>query len=252
MFATWGEIFHRHRWAVAVLSLLSLAVAGALIVRGGHFDPSLGSLETEFVAALRLMEQALPARPVTFRLILSSPTHATTDQAFAAEVQRALVPLRGDPRVAAIRTAYDGGAPDPRYLSRDGRHTLAVVELALRSAEVTSVGFASVAADVYAALRARVRSDVLQILPAGDVALNRDFQEISHRDLWRCELAILSVLPALLVARVRFGGGGLPAPRRGPPRRGRGPAPPGLAGAAAPPRNGRCADAAPPRRVPAG
>ena len=200
MFATWGEIVHRQRWAVVVLSLLSLAVAGALIVRGGRFDPSIGSLETESAAALRLMEQALPARPVTFHLILSSPTHAATDPAFAAEVQRALVPLRGDPRVAAIRTAYDGGAPDPLYLSRDGRHTLAVVELTLRSAEVTSVGFASVAADVYAALRARVRSDVLQILPAGDVALNRDFQEISHRDLWRCELAILSILPALLVA----------------------------------------------------
>jgi hypothetical protein len=66
---------------------------------------------------------------------------------------RALEPLRDDPRVVAIRTAWDSGLPDGERTSRDGRFTRVSVELRGRGSAVESMVFAAEGAADYAALR---------------------------------------------------------------------------------------------------
>src|SRR5207245_1416342 len=81
------------------------------------------------------------AHAPSFSLILRSQTRKVLDPAFREEVERALAPLRRDPRVARVRTAYDPPGPVPAavpLVSRDGRSTLVTVEL-----RGTAAGFAS-------------------------------------------------------------------------------------------------------------
>ena len=58
-----------------------------------------------------LMNRDLPQRPLAFHLVFGSKTMPVTDPAFRAEVERALAPLQNDPRVAAIRTAWNVRPP---------------------------------------------------------------------------------------------------------------------------------------------
>src|SRR5439155_21426008 len=138
--------------------------------------------------AASLIARELPGQPISFDLILSHPALAATDPAFRAEVERALAPLRRDPRVERVRTAYDAQPPDPAYLSRDGRRTRAVVELTQRASRPSSLEFSAIPPEEYASLRARVKSSTLEIVAAGAVALSHDFVEVAKRDLARAEL----------------------------------------------------------------
>jgi RND superfamily putative drug exporter len=203
MFATWGRFVYRVRWWVMGLSALSLAASLALMSEGGTLDSATTLATTESGRTADLMAKELPARPVSFNLILSSKTLRATDPTFRSAVERALAPLRGDGRVARVRTAYDVGPPDPRYLSRDGHRTLAVVELKERSSGLSSLEFSSLPADLYPSLRAKVRSDTLDVVAEGGIPLHRDFIDVAKRDLTRAETVILPVVAVLLL--VAFG-----------------------------------------------
>jgi hypothetical protein len=106
--ARWGRLVHRARWHVLILSALSLVPAAWMIHTGGELDPPHVRTETESGRGLELIGRELPGQPPSFSLIFSSPTLSATAPAFRAEVERALAPLGRDPRVARIRTAYDG------------------------------------------------------------------------------------------------------------------------------------------------
>ena len=126
-----GAVFvHRHRWAVLILSVLSSGTSLWLVSHGGRFDSAPSSSpSTESGRALALMNRDLPQRPLAFRPHLRPPDAAGHRPGLPAEVERALAPLRGHPRVAAVRTAWDVRPPEPERLSRDGHHTRVSVEL---------------------------------------------------------------------------------------------------------------------------
>src|SRR5207244_1067217 len=125
---------------------------------------------------------------------LSGDTLRATHRACRDEVQRALAPLKADPRVARVRTPYDVSPPDPAMLSRDGHRARVLVELAVRASGLVTLGFSSVSPEVYASLRAKVQSRTLEVVGAGMLAINHDFVEVAKRDLKRAELVILPVV----------------------------------------------------------
>jgi putative drug exporter of the RND superfamily len=199
LLARWGRQVYRLRWWLAALSVLSLAPAAAVLARGAALEAETVLTTTESGRAARLIARELPGQPVSFDLILSSATLSATDPGFRDQVQRALAPLIADARVARVRTAYDVEPPEPAYLSRDGRRTRVVVELKERASGATSLEFSPIPPEVYASLRRLVRSTTLDVVAAGNLALNHDFVEVAKRDLARAELVILPLVAILLL-----------------------------------------------------
>ena len=192
MFARWGRFVHRFRWPVLILSAFLLSGSIAIVLQGAKLE-SGGFIETaESGRASRLIERELPtAGTATFTLIYSSPTLSAKDPAFRAEVERSLEPLKADPRVDTIRTAYDGSIPDPTAVtSRDGRAT--AVSVAVKDV-------LTVARDYYPELRALVRSDTLQIQATGVLAIVNGFNVVLQDDLRRAETVSLPLAAVLLL-----------------------------------------------------
>jgi uncharacterized membrane protein YdfJ with MMPL/SSD domain len=199
MLASWAVFVHRHRWVVLVLSLLSSSTSLWLMWQGGRFESGLTLTGTESSRALDLMERALPKRPLAFDLILGNATLSASEPRFRLEVERALAPLRGHPRVRAVHTAWDAAPGAAERNSRDGRHTRVTVELSGHAAAVDSIIFAAAGAEAYAELRPLVQSDTLTVTAAGAVVLHHDFSELTRRDVMRAEAVILPVVPILLL-----------------------------------------------------
>jgi putative drug exporter of the RND superfamily len=204
MLARWGRCVHRFRFAVLGLSLLSLVPSLWLIAHGGRLATTDIPTTTESGRALDLIGRELPGRPPSFSLIFASPTLPAKDPAFRREVERALKPLREDDRVARVVTAYDPpvydlAVPAAQLVSHDGRRALAVVELKGEAAAFSSLEFSVLPPDVYPSLRAKVRTETLEVLPVGNIPLNHDFTEVTRTDLRRAELVILPVVVILLL-----------------------------------------------------
>jgi putative drug exporter of the RND superfamily len=199
VFAAWGRLVHRHRWPVLVLSLLSLAPSVWQIARGGQFDNNPLPRTTESGRAAALIDRELPRTPPSFGLILSHPTRRATDPAFRNAVVRALAPLREDARVARVVSPFHGGTPDPQHVSRDGRRILATVELKSGPSELAALSVGQSESGAYAGLRAKVRSDTLEVVPVGAMAFYHDFTETATRAIRRAERVIWPVVPVLLV-----------------------------------------------------
>jgi RND superfamily putative drug exporter len=126
-------------------------------------------------------------------------TLPASDPQVRDEVLRTLAPLRDDPRIAAVRTAWDDASLGTERISRDGRYTRVSVELHARGSAVDSMVFAADGAEAYAALRPLVRSEVLNVVATGSLALHHDFTETTRRDVHRAEMVILPVVPILLL-----------------------------------------------------
>src|SRR6266851_4505812 len=204
MLAGWGRFVHRFRFAVIALSLASVAPSLWLIAHGGRLATTDVPTTTESGRALDLIGRELPGRPPSFSFIFSSPTLSAKDPAFRRGVERALAPLRRDERVARVVTAYDppvydASVPAAQMVSRDGRRALAVVELKGEAAAFSSLEFSVLPPDVYPSLRAKVKTETLEMLPVGNIPLNHDFTEVTRTDLRRAELVILPVVVILLL-----------------------------------------------------
>jgi RND superfamily putative drug exporter len=202
LLARWGRLVYRVRWTVLALSALSLCASLWVIHVGGQLDPPDIPAETESGRARRLLEKELPGQPPSFSLIFSSQTQQALDPTFRDEVERALAPLRRDPRVARLRTAYDPPGPLPAavpLISRDGRRTLVMVELRGTAAGFASLEFSGLPPDLYPALRGLVHAETLDVVSVGNVALNHDFTEVARKDLGRVEMLILPAVAVLLL-----------------------------------------------------
>jgi uncharacterized membrane protein YdfJ with MMPL/SSD domain len=200
--ARWGRLVYRARWTVLALSGLALLASLWVIHVGGRLDPPDIPAETESGRARRLLEKELPTQPSSFSLIFSSSTRQALDPAFRDEVERALAPLRRDPRVARVHTAYDPPGPLPAaapLISRDGRRTLVQVELKGAGAGFASLEFSGLPPDLYPSLRKLVRAETLEVVSVGNVALNHDFTEVARQDLGRVEALILPAVAVLLL-----------------------------------------------------
>jgi RND superfamily putative drug exporter len=196
MFAGWGRFVYRRRWWVLALSGLLLIGSVFVVAQGGKLQ-SGGFIETsESGRGSRLIEKELPrAGGSTFSLVFSSDALDAKSPEFRAAVESAIVPLRADPRVAAIVTPYDGTAPDPsRYISKDA-HAV-VVDVPVKDDIAT-------ARDYYPELRKLVRSDVLTVQATGVLAINNGFNAVLQDDLRRAETVSLPL--ALVLLLIVFG-----------------------------------------------
>ena len=129
MLAAWGRWVYRFRWLVLIISVLSLGPAALLTSQGGRLESAIIPTDSESARALDLMKEELPPSLPSFGLIFQSPSLQAIDPTFEAEVERAVAPLRDDPRVASVHTAYDKAVADSRSISRDGRSTIVKVEI---------------------------------------------------------------------------------------------------------------------------
>ena len=195
MLSGWGRVVHRARWWLLVLAVLPLA-PWLWLRPAEHLDESVVPPGMESVQAVRLLDEELSPKPPTFGLIFSHPTLSASDPAFRDAADRALAPLRRDPRVKRLRTWETG---DAKWVSRNGRRAVVIVELQGRAPAFASMVVPSAPPEVYAALRAQVRSDTLEILPFGPAALNHDFTEMVKADLRRAELVVIPVVLLLLI-----------------------------------------------------
>ncbi len=195
----WGRLVHRRRWWLVALSVLSIAPAASILARGAALDAGTTISTTESGRAAALVSRDLPGQPVSFDLVFGSATLGTNKTDFRAEVGKALERLRADARIGRIRTPYDVDPPDPLLISGDGRWVRAVVELKERASGPMSLGTSPVPPAVYASLRGLVRSDTLEVVGGGELAVNHDFVEVAKRDLARAELVILPVVALLLL-----------------------------------------------------
>ncbi|MDQ3854978.1 MAG: MMPL family transporter, partial [Chloroflexota bacterium] len=205
MFAIWGRLVYRFRWLVLVLSVLSLAAAGAVMLLGwgGRLGSGQFRSEVESARAQDLIDEQLAARPPSFTLVFSSPSVPVSDPRFRAELERALKPLRGADGVVGIRTAWDTGTVNPQLVSKDGKRTYAVVEMA--DAEWGDL------MDRYERLRPKVTSTSLEVLATGTYPLNHDFTAATEKDLRRAEFVSLPlVLIMLLIVFGSVAAAGLP------------------------------------------
>ena len=200
MFAAWGRVVYRWRWAVLALSMLLLGLSIEGLLHGGGFASGNSSgVQYEAARASTLIaQQQGTGKPAGsyFLLIFSSPQASATDPAFRTEVLAALQPLRNDPRVTSIRTPYDAPTPAAAspLISRDGHEALASVQLRDRGTH---------AADAYAALRAEVHPPTLRVTGTGTAPLNNAFSTTLESDLQRAETVSLPI--ALILLLVIFG-----------------------------------------------
>jgi len=210
MLAAWGRFVHRFRWSIVVLSLLPLGPALWLVLRGAQLDTSVVPTTTQSGRAAELIAREVP-RGASFDLIFSDAGRSASEPSFRQAVEQALEPLRHDPRVARVETAYDTSPPDRRLLSTDAHHTLAVIELVTKASPFESIEFSAVSPELFRSLRRQVRSDSLQIASTGSPALHHDFTQMAEQDLRRCEILTIPLVLILLLAV--FGSGvaaGLP------------------------------------------
>ena len=191
---SWGLWVYRFRWQVLIISVLTLAPAALLTIRGGYLDSVIIPANTTSSRALDLIKKELPPTPPSFGLIFQSQSLRATNPIFKAEVERAVAPLRNDPQVASVRTAYDADAADPTLFSRDGRGIIAEVELKDLTANQTVL-----AMDVYPRLRAKVLSDTLEVTAFGALPRNHDFTVLAERDVKHAEMMVLPVVALLLL-----------------------------------------------------
>jgi putative drug exporter of the RND superfamily len=195
MLSRWGRIVHRARWWLLLLAFVPLA-PWLWLTPATHLDESVVPPGMESVRAVRLLDEELSPKPPSFGLILSHPTLGASEPAFREAAERALAPLRADARVKRLRTWETG---DARWVSRDGRRGVVMVELQGRAPAFASMVVPSAPPEVYEALRAQVRSDMLEVLSFGPVALNHDFTQMVKADLRRAELVVLPIVLALLI-----------------------------------------------------
>src|SRR5438132_12429355 len=192
MFAWWGQFVYRFRWPVLGVSALLLSASIVALLNGGTLKNNGGS-NTESGRAVALMQNQLPQNGAgpSFLLMFGSQAMGVQDPAFKAAVVTALQPLKDDARVKTVETPFDVPAEQAKAMtSTDGHHAFAQVSL--------KDDYPS-ARQYYSQLRAEVKSDSLQVLGTGNVAVGSDFDKYLASDLQRAELVSLVIIVPLLL-----------------------------------------------------
>ena len=192
-----GRLALRHPRSILVLAGLWFALSVFLLSSGiGRLSTgAIGGLEAD--RAGELIDGILGRAPdTTFTAIFTSPTLEPGDTRFRDAVQRALEPLRRDPRVTSIVTPYDAGPLRAASMTNGDAHAAYVL--------VSLAGDFSQAGHAYPALRRELESDVLSIACTGRLPFTRDLDDTLEHDLLRAELISLPI--CLLLLCTVFGG----------------------------------------------
>ncbi|HEV8190139.1 MAG TPA: MMPL family transporter [Ktedonobacterales bacterium] len=190
MLATLGRALFRARWFVLVAGLvvvLGAALFGSglfpLLKAGGFEDPNSQSAQAQ-----DLLDRQLGGSSSDVVILMRSDTLAATDPAFAGAAEQLLDPLRSRPEVASVTSYYS--THSPRFLSRDGHATFALVQLA--SSDETVKG------EQYKALLPYLTSSSLQVSVGGTQAVNAAVNAQVSADLERAEMITFPVVGILL------------------------------------------------------
>ncbi|MEV4478741.1 MMPL family transporter [Micromonospora coxensis] len=196
MFAWWGRVVVRARWAVLAAAAVLMAVgatwgAGVFgeLTGGGFDDPASESSRAAERATAELGRQGADV------IVLWSSDTATVDQpAFRDPVAGAVTTLRQRAEVATVTTWYDTSAP--ALVATDRKATYAVVKLA-GADEDTRIA-------QYERLRPALDAPGLRTEIGGTVAFQYEANTRTTEDITRAELLSMPVLLVLLV--LIFGG----------------------------------------------
>jgi RND superfamily putative drug exporter len=195
VFAGWGRIVYRYRWATLVGSGVVLAISIVGLAMGGTLTsggPLTSNLESARAGNLVTSELGAVKFTSSFDLIFKSNTLSVSDSAYQSALSDAIAPLQGDARISSLTTPYN--APSPRvaqaFTSKDGHEALVVVEL-------KSSGHQSW--KDYADLKATIHSSTLTITGTGFVPINQAFNATLEKDLQRAEYVSLPITLLLLV-----------------------------------------------------
>ena len=200
MFATWGRLVYRWRWATLVVSALLLVLSVAGVLGGGALTSGNSEKSNlESARATELVNQQLSSgRPAgsSFLLIFSSKSQPATDPAFRSAVESALAPIEHAPHVTAVQTPYNAPTPPAAaaLISRDGHEALVRIDL-------NETG--NQAGADYAALRSEVHPRGVTVTGTGQVPINRAFNTTLESDLARAETISLPL--ALILLLLIFG-----------------------------------------------
>jgi putative drug exporter of the RND superfamily len=188
-----GAFAQRNRGKILAAACLWFALAVGLLSSGiGRLSTGrIQGLESE--RAGNLVDAVTGRRPdTTFLAIFTSATLHPSNPAFRDAMQRALEPLRHDPRVASVTAAFDA-VPllAERMQTERGQAAYAMV---------TVNGEFGQAARAYPELRAELRSDTLSIACTGRLPFTRDLEALLEHDLVRAEAISLPICVLLLAA----------------------------------------------------
>ncbi len=192
--ASWGRWVYRFRWWVVILSALSLIPAAWLAQRGGHLITEIVPVQSQSMRAMDLIKKQLPPSMPSFGLILTSPTLTAGEPQFKALVEQAVEPLRGDPRVKSVSTAFDKAKVDSHHISKDGHSTIVNVQIKDYRADETTL-----AMKIYPALRAMVHCDKLAVVAFGALPETYDINVLTENDAKQAEMRVLPLVGLLLV-----------------------------------------------------
>jgi RND superfamily putative drug exporter len=200
LFAAWGRLIYRWRWATLVASALLLALSVVGVLAGGNLTSGNSEKSNlEAARAANLINQQLSSGRTSgssFLLIFASKSRPATDPAFRSAVESALAPIEHASHVTAVQTPYNAPTPAAAgaLVSRDGHEALVRVDL-------NETG--SQAATDYAALRNQVHPRGVNVTGTGQVPVNRAFNTTLEADLARAETVSLPL--ALLLLLLIFG-----------------------------------------------
>jgi putative drug exporter of the RND superfamily len=200
VFAAWGRLVYRWRWATLVLSAALLVLSAVGLLGGGTLSSgNSGTSALEAARAQKLISSELSTgRPAgaSFLLIFTSKDRLAADPGFRASVESALAPIKDDSRVTAVSTPYNAPSPAAAQalVSKDGHQALVRVDL-------KATGNKAVAD--YTALRPQIRAPDLTVTGTGQVPINAAFNTTLESDLQRAENVSLPI--ALILLLLIFG-----------------------------------------------
>ncbi|MFG2104311.1 MMPL family transporter [Micromonospora echinaurantiaca] len=196
MFAWWGRMVVRLRWAVLAAAVLLVAVgstwgAGVFgqLTGGGFDDPA-----SESSRAYERITDELGPQGADVIVLWSSDSVPADQPAFRDPVTATVTRLRERPEVASVTTWYDTQAP--ALLATDRRATYALVQL--RPADEDGKTAA------YEALRPAIETPGVRTETGGNVPFLHEANRQTTEDITRAELLSMPVLLVLLV--LIFGG----------------------------------------------
>ncbi len=190
MFDGLGLLAYRRRWHVLVAVSIWFVFALVLLSRGGRLSTGvIHGLEAEHASALA---DAISGHSsdTTFVAIFESKDARPGDPKFDAALDRALRPLRRDPRVASVTAPSDLGPLGAEMTNPDRRAAFAIVSVRGEFAD---------AADAYPELRKKLASDELAVTCTGMLAFTDDLNRVLEEDLLHAEMVSLPICILLLL-----------------------------------------------------
>ncbi len=191
MFATWGALVHRRRWAVLIATLLVTVVGGLWglgvfdkLSQGGYEDPASESAQVD-----RVVEDQLGQRPVDVVVLYTAPDGTTVDDPGVAD--RVTDSLSALPAGEIAERADYWSTRQPALASPDKRFAMATITLAGADVDAKTQGFER--------LKAGLAVDGVRTQIGGKVPTEAAMTERSNSDLAVAEAISLPITLILLV-----------------------------------------------------